>query len=51
MFAIDWKEAARRVDLIFFVLVTTTVTVLPIYLFGKFMTNEYTIVNRVCSCF
>lgn len=49
--AIEWKEAARRIDLIFFVLVTTTVTVLPIYLFGKFMTNEYTIVNRVCSCF
>ena len=49
--AIEWKEAARRIDLICFVLVTTTVTVLPIYLFGKFMTNEYTIVNRVCSCF
>ena len=51
--AIEWKEVARRIDMILCVLVTITVTSLPIYLFGKFMGNYHIAAlasNRQCGC-
>ena len=51
--AIEWKEVARRIDMILCVLVAITVTSLPIYLFGKFMGNYHLSAlnsNRQCGC-
>lgn len=52
--SIEWKEVARRIDMILCLLVTITVTALPMYLFGKFMRNDHfqsSTLNRVCGCF
>lgn len=53
--SIEWKEVARRIDMILCLLVTITVTALPIYLFGKFIRNDHITStfnsNRGCGCY
>ena len=48
----EWKEVASRIDIILFLVVSTTVLIAPIILFGKFFIYDETATdaNRPCGC-
>lgn len=48
---IEWKEAARRLDLIFFVMSAITVCSTPILLFGKYAFDDLVYSDSdFCKC-
>ena len=48
---IEWKEAARRIENIFFLISLLTIISAPIILFGKFYIRDITAKgNSVCGC-
>ena len=48
----EWKQVARRVDFILFILHSTIVIAMPIYLFGKYILVNSALDNngRTCEC-
>ena len=48
---IEWKEAARRIDNLLFLISFSIVFITPVYLFSDYFSSEYkTIFGQKCSC-
>jgi len=48
---IEWKEAARRIDNLLFIISFSIVFFTPVYLFSDYFSTEYkTIFVQKCSC-
>ena len=48
---IEWKEAARRIDNLLFLISFSIVFITPVYLFSDYFSSEYkTIFGKKCSC-
>jgi hypothetical protein len=48
---IEWKEIARRLEYVFLVLNSLTITIVPLILFGKYVIQDETNQNfNKCGC-
>jgi hypothetical protein len=50
---IEWKEVARRLEILFLILSFSTILLAPIFLFGKFFERDFInkkIINQNCGC-
>jgi hypothetical protein len=50
---IEWKEVARRLEILFLILSFSTILIAPIFLFGKFFARDFInkkIINPNCGC-
>lgn len=47
---VEWKEVARRLDFVLFIIAFISITTTPIFLFGKFYFRDESINSSTCGC-
>jgi hypothetical protein len=48
--SVEWKEAARRIDIILFFISSVIIIFTPVYYFGPYLFKDTDLLNHSCGC-